>query len=161
MKPTRLVRITRSRLARFALAAALFATACVTFRRPEVTFRGVTVGTLDSAGGAFDASFDVFNPNGYRIGVRRLTYRIHVNGREAGSGAEEHETVLEAKSTTLVHLPLTLDWQKIRSAGLDFLVSGGIDYAVEGEITFTTPIGAFTRPYRQTGTFSPSDLIRR
>ncbi len=145
-----------------ALLLALTASAgCLTFRKPEVTLRGVTVGSLDSAGGAFEAAFDVYNPNSYRIGVRRLTYRIAVNGREAGTGAAEHETVLEAKSTTPVRLPLSLDWTKIRSAGLDFLVSGGVDYAVEGEITFTTPVGAFTRPYRQAGTFSPGDLLRR
>lgn len=165
MKPTRVLS-GRSRLVRlpFALSFALAVAAaagCVAFRKPEVALRGVTVGSLDSAGGAFEAAFDVYNPNSYRIGVRRLTYRITVNGREAGAGAEEHETVLDAKTTTPVTLPLSLDWGKIRSAGLDFLLSGGVDYAVEGEITFTTPVGAFTRPYRQAGTFSPSELLRR
>ena len=137
------------------LAAAILAgSGCLTFRRPEVVFRGVELGSLDASGAALEASFDVTNPNRYRIGVQRLTYRVKVNGRDAGGGAADQETVLEGKATTLVKLPLTLDWSKVKSAGLDFLFSGGIDYAVEGEITFSTPIGVFERPYRHAGRWS-------
>jgi LEA14-like dessication related protein len=136
------------------LLAAVAGAGCFTFRRPEVVFRGVELGSLDSSGAALEASFDVTNPNRYRIGVRRLTYRVSVNGRDAGGGASDQETVLEGKATTLVKLPMTLDWSKVRSAGLDFLFSGSIDYAVEGEITFSTPIGVFERPYRHAGRWS-------
>lgn len=133
------------------LLAAAASSGCFTFRRPEVVFRGVELGSLDASGAALEASFDVTNPNRYRIGVRRLTYRVSVNGRDAGGGAADQETVLEGKATTLVKLPLTLDWSKVRSAGLDFLLSGSVDYSVEGEITFSTPIGVFERPYRHAG----------
>lgn len=136
------------------MAAAAAGGGCFTFRRPEVVFRGVELGTLDSSGAALEASFDVTNPNRYRIGVQRLTYRVSVNGRDAGGGASDQETVLEGKATTLVKLPLTLDWSKVRSAGLDFLFSGSIDYTVEGDITFSTPIGVFERPYRHAGRWS-------
>ncbi|HYK41807.1 MAG TPA: LEA type 2 family protein [Thermoanaerobaculia bacterium] len=136
------------------VAAALAGAGCFTFRRPEVVFRGVELGSLDSSGAALEASFDVTNPNRYRIGVQHLSYRFKVNGRDAGGGAANEETVLEPKATTLVKLPLTLDWSKVKSAGLDFLFSGGIDYAVEGEITFSTPIGVFERPYRHAGRWS-------
>ena len=133
------------------LLAAAAGSGCFTFRRPEVVFRGVELGSLDVSGAALEASFDVTNPNRYRIGVRRLTYRVSVNGRDAGGGASDQETVLAGKATTLVKLPLTLDWSKVRSAGLDFLLSGSVDYSVEGEITFSTPIGVFERPYRHVG----------
>ncbi|MDQ6893992.1 MAG: LEA type 2 family protein [Acidobacteriota bacterium] len=133
------------------LLAAAAGSGCFTFRRPEVVFRGVDLGSLDASGAALEASFDVTNPNRYRIGVQRLTYRVSVNGRDAGGGASDQETVLEGKATTLVKLPLTLDWSKVKSAGLDFLFSGSVDYAVEGEITFSTPVGVFERPYRHAG----------
>lgn len=144
-----------TRLRAFALPALLFAlvgvSGCFTFRRPEVVFRGATLGSFDANGTALEASFDVTNPNRYRIGVRRLTYRITVNGRDAGSGAADSEAVLEPKATTLVKLPLSIDFSKVKSAGLDFLFSGSLDYAVEGEVTFSTPIGVFQRPYRHAG----------
>lgn len=133
---------------------AVAASGCLTFRRPEVVFRGVQLGSLDGSGAALEASFDVTNPNRYRIGVQRLTYHFVVNGRDAGGGAAEQETVLEAKATTIVRLPLTLDWSKVKSAGLDFLLSGSLDYAVEGEVTFSTPVGVFQRPYHHAGRWS-------
>lgn len=135
--------------------ALLLLAACHVFRRPEVAFRGVEFGSLDTAGASLEASFDVTNPNSYRVGLRRLTYRFRVNGRDAGGGAIDQETLLEARSTTPVRLPLTLDWSKLRSAGVDFLNLGGIDYAVEGEVTFSTPVGVFERPYRHAGRYSP------
>jgi len=136
------------------LLAAIVAGGCFTFRRPEVVFRGVELGSLGVSGAALEASFDVTNPNGYRIGVQRLTYHFVVNGRDAGGGAAEQETLLEAKATTIVRLPLTLDWSRLKSAGLDFLFTGSIDYAVEGEVTFSTPVGVFQRPYHHEGRWS-------
>ncbi len=136
------------------LLATLAATACLTFHRPEVTFRGVAVSSIRSDGVNLQADLDVFNPNSYKIGVEKLSYRLRVNGNDAGSGEVEQPTSLPGKTTTTVHLPLRLDWTKIKSAGLDFLTRG-VDYAVEGEITFSTPIGVFHRPYRHAGTYSP------
>ena len=136
------------------LLAALAASACITFRRPEVVFRGIQLGYLDTAGAGLEAAFDVTNPNHYRIGVQRLTYHFVVNGRDAGGGAAEQETVLEPRATTVVRLPLTLDWSKVKSAGLDILFSGSIHYAVEGEVTFSTPVGVYQRPYHHAGEWS-------
>lgn len=137
------------------LAWLLLAGGCVAFRRPEVAFRGVEVRSFGSDGADLEAALDVTNPNPYRIGVERLTYRFTVNGRDAGGGTVEQATALPAKETTLVRLPLTLDWEKLKSAGLDFLLMRGVDYAVDGEITFSTPVGRFHRPYRHTGRYSP------
>ena len=137
------------------LALVLASFGCVAFRRPEVAFRGVEVRSFGSDGADLEAALDVTNPNPYRIGVERLTYRFTVNGRDAGGGTVEQATALPAKETTLVRLPLTLDWEKLKSAGLDFLLLRGVDYAVDGEITFSTPVGTFHRPYRHTGRYSP------
>ena len=156
------------RFSRVSAAAALAilllgAAGCLTFRRPEVAFRGVELKSIGSASAELDATFDVTNPNSYRIGVERLTYRLTVNGHEAGSGTIDAATPLPAKETTQVRLPLTLDWEKVKEAGLDFLLLRGVDYAVDGEITFTTPMGRFQRPYRHVGRYSAlgSEIDRR
>jgi LEA14-like dessication related protein len=133
--------------------AALSSAGCLTFRRPEVAFHGVEVRSFGSDGAELDASFDVTNRNSYAIQVDRLTYHLTVNGRDAGGGTIDTATPLPGKETTLVHLPLTLDWEKLKSAGLDALFRG-LDYAVDGDITFTTPVGQFTRPYRHVGMYA-------
>src|SRR2546423_1860587 len=82
-------------------ASVLLATAgCLTFHRPEVAFRGVEVRSFGSEGANLEASVDVTNPNSYKIGVERLTYRLMVNGREAGGGTVEEATLLPPKETT-------------------------------------------------------------
>jgi LEA14-like dessication related protein len=139
------------------LAVVLGTAGCLTFRRPVVTFRGVEVHSFGSDGAELEATFDVTNPNSYKVGVERLTYRFTVNGQDAGGGTIETATSLPGKETTLVHLPLTLDWEKLKSAGLGFLILGGVDYIVDGEITFSTPLGTFHRPYRHEGKYSPLD----
>jgi LEA14-like dessication related protein len=135
---------------------ALAATGCLTFRRPQVAFRGVEVKSFGSDGADLDVSFDVTNPNSYKIRVERLTYRLTVNGQEAGGGTIDSTTLqpLPGKATTPVRLPLTLDWGKIKEAGLGLLLFQGVDYAVEGDITFSTPLGTFKRPYRHEGRYS-------
>ncbi|MEO8191735.1 MAG: LEA type 2 family protein [Acidobacteriota bacterium] len=143
---------------RVILAAVLVASSgCVFFRRPEVTFRGISVRSLTSSGADVEAALDIYNPNSYRITVQRLTYRATVEGRDAGGGTVDAETVLEGKQTTPVRLPLTIDWNKVRSAGLEALLMRSVEYSIDGEITFSTPVGVFHRPYRHAGHYSPFD----
>ena len=133
----------------------LAATGCLFFRRPEVVFRGVSVNAFGSGGAEVEAAMDVFNPNGYKIGVESLTYHLTVNGADSGGGTVDQAVSLPAKTTTPVRVPITLDFTKIHLHGLDILTKGGIDYVIEGEITFSTPLGTFHRPYRHAGTYSP------
>lgn len=142
-------------LALAGLVVVLGAAGCLTFRRPVVAFQGVEVRSFGSDGAELEATFDVTNPNSYKIGVERLTYRLTVNGQDAGGGTIEAATSLPGKERTLVRLPLTLDWDKLQSAGVGLLMLKGIDYAVDGEITFSTPLGRFHRPYRHEGRYSP------
>ena len=145
------MRRTRTLLVLLAALSAVAASGCLTFRRPEVVFRGVQLGSLDGSGAAVEATFDVHNPNGYRIGVQRLTYHFVVNGRDVSGGSAEQETILEPKATTVVRMALNLDWSNLKSVGLNFLFSGSLDYAVEGEVVFSTPVGVFQRPYHHAG----------
>jgi LEA14-like dessication related protein len=138
-----------------AIAILLSGAGCVTFHRPDVAFRTVELRSFGSDGAHLDAAFDVTNPNSYDIGVEQLTYRLTVNGREAGGGTIESATPLPAHETTLLWLPLSLDWTKIKTAGLDILFLQGVEYAVDGDITFSTPVGTFHRPYRHTGRYAP------
>jgi LEA14-like dessication related protein len=150
------MRRSRTVLLLLVVLTAVAAAGCLTFRRPEVNLRGVQLGSLDGSGAALEATFDVHNPNGYQIGVQRLTYHFVLNGRDVSGGSAEQETILEPKATTVVTLPIKLDWSNLKSAGLEFLFSGfrALDYAVEGEVVFSTPVGVFQRPYHHAGRWS-------
>jgi LEA14-like dessication related protein len=133
--------------------AGLSSAGCVTFRRPEVAFHGVEVRSFGSAGAELAATFEVTNHNSYAIQLDHFTYRVTINGGEAGGASVDGVTTLPGHETTLVHMGLSLDWGKLKDMGLQFFTHG-VDYAVEGEITFTTPVGRFTRPYHHAGRYA-------
>jgi len=146
----------------FAVAAVLaiaslgVLSACRTiFQRPGVEFRGIVIDSFDSSGAMIEAAFDVDNPNSYRLSIQRLTYKIRIEGFEAGHGEESSTTLLPGKTVTPVRLPLTVDWSKMRSLAWSALYGHPIAYDVEGDITFSTPAGTFTRPYKHSGVYSP------
>ncbi|HET9793821.1 MAG TPA: LEA type 2 family protein [Thermoanaerobaculia bacterium] len=129
-------------------ATALAAAACLSFRPPTVAFAGVAVSDVTREKATLDVDLAVENPNGYRLGVRRLTYRLSIGGEPAGEGSLDSAVSVPAHGSATVRLPLTLAWAPLRSRALDLALSGGIDYAVEGEVEFTTPLGSRTRPFR-------------
>ena len=122
--------------------------ACVRFRKPELVFRGVAIGGISRDGATIDVALDVTNPNGYRLAVERLNYRVTVGGNPAGAGSIESTVSVPAHGTASVHLPLTLDFAPLKASALEMALSGGIDYAVEGDVVFQTPLGRVQRPYR-------------
>jgi hypothetical protein len=61
--------------------------------------------------------------------------------------------VQEGDSTT-VTLPVTFNYSGIGAAGRQLLSSGTVNYRVVGDVTVSTPLGNFTRPYDRSGSFS-------
>jgi len=136
------------------VALFLFAAACQTLRQPEIRFEGVSVGSLSRVGAALDVDLSVTNPNGYRLGVRQLTYRLSIADAPAGEGSIEETVSIPAHATASVKLPLSLTFAPLKSSILEMALTGGIAYAVEGDVVFTTPLGSVRRPYRHEGTLS-------
>jgi LEA14-like dessication related protein len=131
-----------------ALAVAASATACLSFHPPTVAFAGVAVSDVSREKATLGVDLDVENPNGYRLGVQSLRYRLSVDGTPAGEGSLDSAVSVPAHGRATVRLPLTLDWAPLKSRALGLALSGGIDWAVEGDVVFTTPLGSRTRPFR-------------
>ena len=138
-----------------ALLAALFAGAArLTPRQPEVRFAGVSVGALSKEGAALDVDLAVTNPNGYRLGVRELTYRLSIAQVSAGEGSIAETISIPAHATAKVKLPLAFSFEPLKASALEIALTGRIAYAIEGEVVFTTPLGSVRRPYRHEGRLS-------
>jgi len=142
------------RLLGFAAALVSFAS-CTVWKKPSVAFEGISLHGLSQDGASLEVRLRVENPNSYRLVVKHLSYRLAVAGTAVGGGETDSDVAVEAKSGSDVALPVSLDWRELKGKGLDFLLSGGVDYAIEGEITFSTPIGTFQRPYGHSGRINP------
>ena len=134
---------------------ALLCVACTVWKKPDVAFEGLSIHGLSPNGANLEVLLSVRNPNSYRLVVRHFTYRLSVEGTSVGGGETDADVAVDAKSSADVRLPLSLDWRELKRRGAELLFSGGLDYAIDGEITFSTPIGTFARSYSHSGRVSP------
>jgi LEA14-like dessication related protein len=149
---------TLRRAAPAALAAAL-AAGCATigrqvFEQPVVTFKDVRVSGLGLQGGSLDVLLNVYNPNRFALDATRLTYRLMVDSTQLGTGALDQRFVVQRGDSAVVRLPVQFSFAGLGAAGRQLLRSGAVNYRVLGDVTVSTPIGNFTRPFDRTGQFT-------
>lgn len=141
-----------------ALALMLAAAACApSFKRPDVDFSGVRVGAVGLEGGALDVVLNVYNPNGYALELKQLTYTLLVNDSvQVGEGETNTRVRVGSRDSARVVLPVDVQWAGLEAAGRQAVEGTGVvPYRVRGDVTVGTPIGTFTRPYDERGEFSP------
>ena len=147
------------RFARAVPAIGLAATlvSCTVWKKPVIAFEGIALRGLNPDGAKLEVRLRVENPNSYRVVVRHFLYRLKIGGAPVGGGETDSDVAVEARSASDVALPVSLDWRGLKERGLEFLFTGGVDYSIGGEITFSTPIGTYRRPYEHAGRVSPFD----
>lgn len=128
------------------------------FEEPVVHFRDLRVRGLGVTGGALDVELSVYNPNNYRLDAKRFTYRLLMDSTQIATGALEDLFQVRSGDSTVVTIPINFTYAGLGAAGRELLNRGSIDYRVVGDFTVGTPVGDFTRPYSQRGTF---DALRR
>jgi len=124
------------------------------FREPVVTFKDLQLQGVGLTGGTLDVVLSVYNPNSFRLDTRRLTYRLMVDTTGIGEGVYDKAFTVKNGDSSIVHLPVTLNYAGLSAAGKQLLGRGSVNYRVVGDITVATPLGDFTRPYSQTGQFT-------
>lgn len=125
------------------------------FNEPVVTFKNVQINGLGLDGGSLDVVLNVYNPNGFKLDATRLTYRLLVGDSvPLGQGALDSRFTVQKNDSTEVRLPVTFTYRGLGAAGQQLIRSGTVSYRVQGDVTVTTPLGNFTRPYDRTGQFA-------
>ena len=142
-----------------AVLAAVLAAGCATIGRqvveqPVVTFKDVRVSGLGLQGGSLDVLLNVYNPNRFALDATRLTYRLMVDSTQLGTGALDQRFVVQRGDSAVVRLPVQFSFAGLGAAGRQLLRSGAVNYRVLGDVTVSTPIGNFTRPFDRTGQFT-------
>ena len=150
----------RGAVAAVVALAVMAAGACATlgrsvFNEPVVTFKNLRVNGLGLDGGSLDVILSVYNPNGFKLDATRLTYRLMVGDSvPLGQGALDSRFTVQKNDSTEVRLPITFTYRGLGAAGQQLIRSGTVNYRVLGDVTVSTPIGNFTRPYDRTGRFA-------
>jgi LEA14-like dessication related protein len=149
---------TLRRAAPAALAAALLA-GCATlgrqvFEQPVVSFKDVSLRGVGLQGGSIDVLLNVYNPNRFKLDATRLTYRLLVDSVALGNGSLDQHFVVQSGDSAVVRLPVQFSFAGLGAAGRQLMRSGAVNYRVLGDVTVSTPLGSFTRPFDRTGQFT-------
>jgi len=150
---------TTLRRAASAVVAATLLTGCATlgrqvFEQPVVTFKDVSVRGIGLQGGALDVVLNVYNPNRFALDATRLTYQVMVDSVPLGTGALDQRFVVQRGDSATVRLPVQFTFAGLGAVGQQLLRSGAVNYRVLGDVTVSTPLGNFTRPFDRTGQFT-------
>jgi LEA14-like dessication related protein len=124
------------------------------FKDPVVNFRDVRINGLGTQGGSADILLSVYNPNHFKLQGTRLTYRLLVDSTPVGNGALDQNFAVNQGDSTVITLPVSFTYAGLGAAGRQLMQSGSVNYRVLGDVTVSTPLGNFTRPYDRTGRFS-------
>ena len=124
------------------------------FKEPIVNFQNAKITGLGVTGGAVEIVLSVYNPNKFRLDGTRLTYKLMVDSVAFGDGSYDQRFTVQENDSTIIRLPLQFSYAGVGAAGRQLIQTGSVNYRVLGDVTVSTPLGNFTRPYDQTGRFS-------
>lgn len=151
--------------AAFVLAALALAACSGSFRQPDISLEGVSVGSLGLTGGTLLANVRVRNPNRFTLRADDLRYQLFLR---RGDGASDTSWVEFAQGTygdTITvrggqtrdfQIPVAFTYAGLRGAGGSLLNTGRVDYRATGTVDVRTPVGTRQVPFRKTGTFMMS-----
>lgn len=108
----------------------LLAAAGCEHSRPTVEVRGVEVRSSGPEGSVLAFTLDATNPGDEILPLKRVDYRVELNGREVYSGVRAPEATLSPNGKQTIVLPAAIAGPLTASPG---------DYRVVGSILYTTP----------------------
>lgn len=153
-------RRTRAMLAAAAVTLVGGTAACATigravFQEPVVDFRSIRLNGLGITGGSMDLELAVYNPNNFDLETTRFTYNLLMDSVKVADGLIDTRRTFQSGDTSVVTIPINFTYAGLGRVGQELMRSGTIHYRVQGDLTVDTPLGNFTRPYDQTGRFTP------
>ncbi|HEV2642890.1 MAG TPA: LEA type 2 family protein [Candidatus Elarobacter sp.] len=117
------------------------------FKTPVVSLRDVRVRSVGFTGTSLDVYLGIQNSNPYSLEATGANYRLLAGDSiEVGRGTTSDTASVAAHDSTVVHLPIDVQWQGLGAAGMQALVAGSVDYRVTGTITLATPVGGYALP---------------
>ncbi len=149
------------------LIASLGLTGCLgRFQEPEITLEGVRVGSVGFQGGLLYAQFRVWNPNGYGLETRALTYDLEITSDTTArsgwvrlaEGSFDGPIAVGARDSTRVEVPVEFRFGNLAGLAVALLDRGAVDYRIRGSVDVRQPISRVV-PFRRTGKVS-FDAIR-
>ncbi len=143
-------------LRRLALGAALLALGgcslarAVTgagFARPTLAYESWSADQLDLDGVTIALHYRLENPNDFSLDLRRLVYRLEVEGRQIAQGELPAGVLIRAKGATPIAIPVRLGWRDVPGFVELLVTRAEVAYRVTGNAGVGSPIGTIDLPF--------------
>jgi LEA14-like dessication related protein len=149
------------------LAAALVAAGCghakktlppapIPVERPLISLEAARVDSLGFVGLDLVFACRIENPNPFPLSVVRVSYGLAIEGRTAASGATETPLAVGpatpgAAGTGSFVVPVSVRFANVPAFAPLLALDREAEYALGGEVTFSTPAGPVAVPLSHTG----------
>jgi LEA14-like dessication related protein len=118
-------------------------------QKPIAKLESVDVEKVDTKGAQLMFSLEVENPNDFALRVDSVKYQIEIGGKMMSTESINTPTEVAGKSTSIVRLPLTVQFADIFTSIGDFLRNEKTTYRLKGNAR----VGIFSLPFDESGEF--------
>ncbi len=121
-------------------------------QKPRLTFREVTLSSLDLEGATLAFTYDLENPNGFGLNLARVGYTVDVEGTRVASGELPGGLQIKASGTAPVTFPVHVRFQDVPGiVGLLTSKKDAVRYKLAGNVGVRTPLGVLDVPMSHEG----------
>lgn len=121
---------------------------------PKVKLQEIHITKLSILNANLEIILSVNNPNNINFDVKNLKYSLDINSKTVTTGTMKERVLVKGKETTMVAVPLQINYKDILSSALMLLQKDGVPYTVKGSVE----VGPFTIPFDDKGNLKSDDL---
>ena len=144
-----------------AIVLVLWITGC---RQPEAPeyygFQNLQVSRVTGGQTTLSANVKLFNPNPYKLQLKRAEVDIAINGKHAGHSLLDSTILIPGKDTFYVPVALQLDLSSLFSNALDMLLNKkDATISLDGRVKIKKGALTFNRPFHYDGKQDLNSLL--
>lgn len=116
-------------------------------QRPSLTFESWSPEQLDAEGVTIALHYRLDNPNDFALDLRRLDYRLDVEGKQVAEGQLPGGVTLRAQGATPLAFPVRLRWRDVPGVVELLLTRSDVAYRVSGTAGVGSELGTVALPF--------------
>lgn len=103
-------------------------------KKPTMKVQSVRFHSQGLREGRLDSRLHVYNPNGFALPVRNLSYRLSINGHQLAQGELSFNKTIPARGSLELSLPVRFQYQQVLSGLKSILQQRQSNYQLAGEL---------------------------
>jgi LEA14-like dessication related protein len=117
------------------------------FQKPTLTYESWSAEAFDLDGVTIALHYRLENPNGFGLDLKKLIYKLEVEGRPITDGELPAAVEIRASGSTPIALPVRLRWRELPGFAQTLLTKREVAYRVTGEAGVGSPVGTIGLPF--------------